>query len=116
MTFTINGKKYESAKYSFNTHCRFEELGANALELQRKPTIVCRAYLAICGDMSLEEAGEEIEQHFINGGDLSEMIIAFAKELNESGFFMAMIERAKEPEEKKKPTKTTRKSAKSTEV
>lgn len=122
MTFTINGKEYESAKYDFNTHCEFDSLGVNAIEISTKPLPVLRAYLAICGDMSLEKAGKELEKHFVNGGKLEEITTCLIKELDASDFFTAMVTKLKEtmtedeePQEeapaKTKRARSTKKSA-----
>lgn len=102
MTFTINGKEYEGAKYNYNTSCLFEEMGVNVSEIAKKPQSVLRAYLAISSGMDLDDAGNEIEAHLINGGDLSEIQSAFAKELSESGFFKSLLEIASKDETPKK--------------
>lgn len=99
MTFTINGKEYEGAKYNYNTSCLFEEMGVSIAELGKKPQSVMRAYLAISGGMELEEAGNEIEQHIINGGELTEIQSAFAKELADSGFFKSLVNLSMKDEE-----------------
>lgn len=96
MTFEINGKEYEAAKYDFNTHCEFDSYGVNAIEISTRPLPVLRAYLAICGDMSLTQAGRELEKHFIGGGKLEEITTCLMKELDASDFFMEMIKKLKE--------------------
>lgn len=100
--FTINGKEYEGAKYSFNTSCQFEEMGVNLADISKKPMGVMRAYLAISGNMDLVEAGEEIEQHVVNGGNLNGLQDVFAKELETSGFFKGLLEVANKEEASKK--------------
>jgi len=99
MKFTINGKEYEGAKYNYNTSCELEEMGVSIAELGKKPQSIMRAYLAISGGMELDEAGNEIEQHLINGGELTDIQNAFAKELSDSGFFKSLLELSKKDEE-----------------
>lgn len=110
MKFTINGKEYEGAKYDYNTHCELQEMGVEVLEIKKKPQAIMRAYLAISSGMDLEDAGKEIEQHIINGGDLSDIIIALLKEMDQSDFFQAIINRAKKDstEEPKKAKKSVK--------
>lgn len=105
MKFTVNGKEYEGAKYNYNTSCEFEEMGVSIAELGRKPQSVMRAYLAISGGMDLDDAGNEIEQHLINGGTLTDIQNAFAKELSDSGFFKSLLNLTKEDEAQEKKKK-----------
>ena len=106
MKFTVNGKEYEGAKYNYNASCLFEEMGVAISDLGRKPQSVLRAYLAISGGMDLEEAGEEIEKHIIAGGTLGEMTSALNTELNESGFFKALLNAVNETPEETQEKKT----------
>ena len=112
MTFTINGNKYEAAKYDFNTHCEFDSLGVNVLSLRENPLPVLRAYLSISSGMSLVECGKELEQHIIKGGDFAEMITVLAKEMNASDFFMAITGQKKETTEAPEKAKRTRSTKK----
>lgn len=96
MSFKINGKSYEGAKYDFNTHCEFDAMGVNAMEITTKPAPVLRAYFAISTGMSVTEAGNELEKHFLNGGKFDELTAELIKEMDRSDFFMTMIEKAKE--------------------
>ena len=106
MKFTINGKEYEGAKYNYNASCLFEEMGVTISDLGRKPQSVLRAYLAISSGMDVDEAGNEIEQHLIAGGDLREMTDTLNNELKESGFFKALLNAANETPEEAQEKKT----------
>lgn len=113
---TINGKEYTVAKYSYNTSCELEEMGADVNVLLTKPNTLVRAYLAISGGMSVLEAGEEIEQHYMNGGDMTEFVTAMLEEVKNSGFFQARMKKMEseaQPEVKKVPAKkkSTKKNA-----
>ena len=120
MKFKVNGKEYEGAKYDFNTHCEFDSMGVNPLMLKDNPLPVIRAYLAISSGMTLTEAGNELEKHFIGGGDFTEIIVNLAKELNESDFFTATSQTTEtsteKSEAKTKRGKTTKRSVKSTSL
>jgi len=128
MKFKVNGKEYEGAKYDFNTHCEFDSMGVNPLMLKDNPLPVIRAYLAISSGMTLTEAGNELEKHFIGGGDFTEIIVNLAKELNESDFFTAIMKMqmpetsqttetsTEKSEAKTKRGKTTKRSVKSTSL
>jgi hypothetical protein len=106
MKFTINGNEYESAKYDYNTHCAFQEFGVNALDIRKKPESVLRAYLAISSGMSAEEAGEEIEKHIINGGDLTDLVVALTKEMGKSDFFQAILKKNQTEDKPKRGKKS----------
>ena len=113
---TINGKEYTVAKYSYNTSCELEEMGADVNVLLTKPNTLVRAYLAISGGMSVLEAGEEIEQHYMNGGNMDEFVTAMLEEVKNSGFFQARMKKMEseaQPEVKKVPAKkkSTKKNA-----
>lgn len=108
MSFTINGQKYDGAKYDFNTHCEFDAMGVNPLMLKANPLPVIRAYLSISSGLSLAESGNELEQHIIKGGKLTEIITALAKEMNDSAFFTAITKEMTETESQESPAKTRR--------
>ena len=95
MRFTINGNEYEGAKFDFNTYCSFEEMNVDVSKMADKPILAIRAYLAISTGMSLAAAGNEIENHVVNGGDLSGIMDALVKEMSASDFFTALTGRKK---------------------
>ena len=110
---TINGKNYEVAKYSYNTSCALEEMGADVNVLMTKPNTLVRAYLAISGDMSVLEAGEEIEKHYENGGDMDEFVTAMLEEIQNSGFFQSRLKKMGSVEQSEvKTTPVKKKSTK----
>lgn len=99
-TFTINGKKYTAKLVDYNFVCNLEEAGIDIAKFTAKPAKLIREYLAFCGGLESEEAGEEINQHIISGGDMSEAYSALNWALEESDFFRALV-KTEEPEEKK---------------
>ena len=109
-TFTINGKKYNSKPFDFNLVCDLEDMGVSMQEMGRKRMSVTRAYLALCGGISIEVAGKEIEQHIVAGGTLEVLNNALNDEMENSDFFRTLIkateeETATDPSEEKQNTK-----------
>ena len=76
-TFTINGKLYQAREITFNTICELEDAGVSLTEIEQKPISTVRSYFAICLGGNKEYAGQEIERHIINGGNLDEIMTAF---------------------------------------
>lgn len=89
-TFTINNKTYKAKDVTFNFMCLLEDKNLPIELIDSKPMKVGREYLAYCGDMSSEQAGMEIEQHVISGGNLAPLYNAFTTALEESDFFQAL--------------------------
>ena len=98
-TFTVNNKTYPAKELSFNVMCEFEDRGIQIESMEGKPLKLAREYLAICGDMTSEKAGAEIEAHVVNGGDISTLYDAMSEAMEQSGFFRALAEtQPEEPE------------------
>ena len=110
-TFTINGKLYQAREITFNTICELEDAGVSLTEIEQKPISTVRSYFAICLGGNKEVAGQEIEKHIINGGNLDEIMTAFREELADSDFFQALTKTANEEtqENQEAETKRTRK-------
>ena len=110
-TFTINGKLYQAREITFNTICELEDAGVSLTEIESKPISTVRSYFAICLGGNKEVAGQEIERHIINGGNLDEIMTAFREELADSDFFQALTKTANEEttENQEAETKRTRK-------
>ena len=110
-TFTINGKLYQAREITFNTICDLEDAGVSLTEIEQKPISTVRSYFAICLGGNKEVAGQEIEKHIINGGNLDEIMTAFREELADSDFFRALTKNQDEEatENQEAETKRTRK-------
>lgn len=93
-TFTVNGTEYKARKVDYNLVCDLDRYGANLMQLATGSGTfgLARAYLAVCGGMTLAQAGNEIEQHYLNGGEMSVIIDVLAGEMEESDFFQRMLE------------------------
>lgn len=95
---TINGKEYDVPELDNNA---IIELADNGLDIfsksfKKKSTLsAARAIIAWIEGIDVEDAGEEMQNHIINGGDLQELLEAFNTAIGESGFINALMTRAK---------------------
>lgn len=88
-SFSVNGKKYTAKPITFNAICDFEDKGFSIEQLFDKRMSGLRVYLAYCGDMDVETAGAELEAHFMNGKNITDLSDALSEAVLESGFFRA---------------------------
>ena len=95
-TVQINGKKYQSAEMNFNNVCRMEEMDAPITYGAKVSFSMMRAYLALCMNTSKENAGEELEKHIVNGGNMDSLSDALAEAIETSDFFRKLQETATE--------------------
>ena len=101
-TFVVNEKEYKAKPFDFNMICDFEDLGLSINALATKPTVAIRAYIAICGNVTLEEAGKEISEHVVKGGNLNSVTEALNAEMEKSDFFLALAKTTEESNKKGK--------------
>lgn len=111
-TFTINGKLYQAREITFNTICDLEDAGVSLTEIEQKPISTVRSYFAICLGGNKEVAGQEIERHIINGGNLDEIMTAFREELADSDFFQALTKTANEETQENQEAETAKRTRK----
>lgn len=95
-TVTINGNSYPAKDITFNTVCEFEDMGIKLSELEKKSTMLLRAYAAVCMGCDADKAGAELGAHIMSGGDLKEVAEALNKAIEESDFFQALAKRTAE--------------------
>ena len=107
--FVINGKRYKAKPFDFNTVCDLEDNGVSLAEMAKKPMSMARAYFSLCYRGTKEDAGKEIQEHVINGGNFTDLYEAMGAEMNESGFFQALNkgegeedQKMEKPEQEKK--------------
>ena len=105
-TFEINGNTYVAKDFDFNLICDLEDKGVSMDSMSEKPMSMFRAYIAVCANKSVRFAGMEMQNHFINGGDLEELTEIISQKMDESDFFQAM----NQTETKEAPKKQTRKA------
>ena len=92
--FEVNGNKYAAKAFTFNTICDLEEMGVALSDAKKKTMSVARAYFAICANMDAESAGQELEQHVINGGSFDGIMKAMVSEMEKSDFFRTLNQTA----------------------
>lgn len=100
--FRVNGVTYTAVPFTFNTVCDLEDMGIAMTDIQKKPMSAVRAYFAICTGKDKDFAGQEMEQHLINGGSFDDVIKAMSVEVEKSDFFRKMSETATETATAKK--------------
>lgn len=103
-TFVINNRLYKAKAFGFNCVCALEDYNVSLADVQNKSMSLMRGYLAYCGNMSPESAGEEIEAHIANKGKLDDIMTVLQKEIEESDFFRNLTQN--EEEETPKTSKT----------
>ena len=108
-TFTLNGLTVSAREFNFNALCDLDNYGISIQDVGDKPMAFVRAYIALCMNTSLEEAGQNVNDHIVNGGTLDDIFAAINKELENSGFFHALQDR---PEGVQKKTPTSKKATK----
>lgn len=91
---TINNKSYNAKPMTFNTICDLEDLGITLEDFEKKQMSFIRAYIVLCMGSNATAAGEEIENHVMNGGDLKEIAETIKLEIEESDFFRSLKEKA----------------------
>lgn len=94
--FLVNGKTYKSKELDFNAMCDLEDMGVSMVDIKSKNMSLIRAYLAFCGNISAEEAGNEIMLHLKNGGKFDEIMEELKVAIEDSDFFRFLKERAEE--------------------
>ena len=111
-TFTIYGKLYQAREITFNAICELEDAGVSLTEIEQKPISTVRSYFAICLGGNKEYAGQEIERHIINGGNLDEIMTAFREELADSDFFQALTKNQDEEATENQEAETAKRTRK----
>lgn len=107
--FTVNGKSYKSKELDFNAMCDLEDMGVSMVDIKSKSMSLIRAYLAFCGNISAEEAGNEVMLHLKNGGKFDEIMEELKSAIENSDFFQILKERAEE-EDAENQTEENKKS------
>lgn len=90
-TFIINEKTIVARDFDFNMLADLDEMGIDAQMVFKSPMSACRAYLALCLNITKEEAGNELQAHMLKGGSVEELLTAFAEKLSESDFFQQTV-------------------------
>lgn len=87
-TFTLNNVTYKTKQFDFNLLCDLEDYGIDIENINKKPMSLLRAYISLCAGMTIENVGNEIKEHVVNGGNLNDIMQPIQKEINNSDFFL----------------------------
>ena len=91
--FTINNRRYEARDFDFNLVCDLQDMKIDVTDfesLSYKSIAAVRAYIALCMNVDVNTAGEEIQKHILNGGDIGEVSTIMKTKMEESDFFRAI--------------------------
>lgn len=86
----INGEDYTIPELNFDAMCELEEKGVYLLGMDEKnPKLatMIRGFVAWTMNVPEREAGNEIQKHIMNGGDLGDILKDIMKAAENSGFF-----------------------------
>lgn len=103
----LNNQKIKAAEVDFNFVALLSECNIKVNEIAKKQIPAVRAYVAYCMGVDVEMAGDMINQHIINGGDLLSITNVFQKKCEESDFFRALNESAAENMAESEESKVT---------
>jgi hypothetical protein len=105
----INNKTYEIPQFTFGEIRQLEDYGCpimNLADAQNHLFGTLAAFVAVTAGVDMKEADRLLTQHVMGGGDITEPFITFVNALQESAFFMKMVEMAgKNPQTAKKTAK-----------
>ena len=112
----LNGRAIKAADVDFNFVALLGENNINLNEIGRKQLPTIRVYVAHCTGLDIDTAGDMINQHILNGGNIADLMSVFGKKCDESDFFLAISTPEEtdiiesEAIESEKVTKITKKS------
>lgn len=105
--FTINNRVVQAKEIDFNFVCMLEVEGIELAKMGKSFMNIIKVYVAYCMGVDADVAGNEINQHMLNGGNLNELTEVLSKKMDESDFFHALSKNAEKenPADQKKSTK-----------
>lgn len=105
----INNKTYAIPQFTFGEIRQLEEYGCpimNLADAQNHLFGTLAAFVAVTAGVDMKEADRLLTQHVMGGGDIGEPFVQFINALQESAFFMKMVEMAdQKPQTAKKTVK-----------
>lgn len=114
-TIVVNKRKYTAKEFDFNFLCELSESGIDIQDMRKKIMPSLRVYVAYCMGVDTDIAGEEINQHIINGGTIEDIANVFSEKAENSDFFQA-IDRNSEQENKTTASKKNQKKPAEAEI
>lgn len=110
--FIINGKEYAIPELTYNTIADLDEkYGLNLFGGLDgiSPFSIARSFFALC-TRNKEIAGNELQEHLLNGGSFDELLDDVQKAMENSGFLSGMRKKSELEEKKKKASKSLKTS------
>ena len=104
--FKFNGKAYKAVPFNFNTICDLEGYGVSLGDISEKPVSTVRAYFALCGHMSVDDAGAELEAGIVNGENMNAIMDVMQEQIADSGFFHAINKATEETPQESEEAET----------
>lgn len=86
----INEREYKVPPITFNSICELERAGVDFSDMDGKSLSTLRGFLAFAMGTDPVSAGQELEEHLSNGGDLGQIVEEIAEAVNNCGFFHSM--------------------------
>lgn len=86
----IDGRSVRAADVDFNFVAMLAENGIQLNEMGKKMIPTIRCYVAHCMNMDVEIAGDMLQNHIVNGGNLADIMQVFSKKCEESDFFRSL--------------------------
>lgn len=90
----INSKEYKVPKFDFEAICELEDLGLDFTSIQSKSFSSIRTLVAYVLKTDVKEASKVIEQHIVNGGEITDFT-PLLEALGKSDFFQAQAKKRK---------------------
>lgn len=106
-TITIDKHVYVIPQLGFKQYAQMERASDGSLiEAFRKKQffVLAEAFVAVVANCSADKAAEIVESHVEGGGDLTDIVEAFASAIDESTFFKKMLKSDQETQEKTQET------------
>ena len=105
-TIILANKTYDIPELDFNAVCELSERGVDILDSKsftKNPIIAARNITAWMTKTSVIDAGNIIQEHVIDGGDIADIFNAFNEAIEASGFIHSLQARGvKKPQDRKR--------------
>lgn len=93
MIVKINNKTYNRDQLGFKDMLHMEDMGypISTLFQEQKIASMATAFTGVVVGCDKEEAENLVEQHIMGGGNIADILNAFGKAVEESGFFKKLL-------------------------
>ena len=102
----LANKEYNVPDLDFNAVCDLADKGVDIMNpkaFSNNPIMTARSITAWMLGITAIEAGQVIQDHVLDGGDIADIFTVFNEVVDESGFIQALQKRgAKRPQDRKR--------------